>query len=89
VNKDRISELKKNIEAAKSVGRRKSEGSSKKGYHLLYDLIAGLTVGAFLGYNLDIALHTIPLFLFLFVILGICGGFYNFYKFEISKHAKK
>jgi len=89
VNNNRISELESEIKAAKSVSTNKPNNYSKNRYHLLSDLIAGLTVGSLLGYNLDVVLNTKPLFLFLFIVLGACGGFYNFYKLEIKKHAKK
>lgn len=89
MNKDNISQLEEKIHSAKSVSKKKYRASSNRGYHILSDLIAGLTVGALLGYNLDVALNTKPLFLFLFAVLGVCGGFYNFYKLEIKKYSKK
>lgn len=47
---------------------------------LLIDLFSGLIVGAFLGYTVDVFLGTLPFLLFIFVILGTLGGFYNSYK---------
>lgn len=89
MSNDNISQLESKIQAAKSISKKKRPNSSSRGYHILSDLIAGLTVGALLGYNLDVGLNTKPLFLFLFAVLGVCGGFYNFYKLEIKKYSKK
>ncbi len=44
------------------------------------DIIAGVVVGALLGYFLDEQLGTKPLFLSVLLLLGIAGGFLNMYR---------
>lgn len=80
-----MKELENKIKEIKT--KNKNLNSNRERFHysrLLVDLISGLIVGAFLGYYLDKALGTLPFVLFLFVVLGTAGGFYNFYK-----HLKK
>jgi ATP synthase protein I len=66
--KDKVSSKQANIHGKFNYSR------------LLIDLISGLIVGASLGYIADNYFETLPVFLFIFTILGTMGGFYNFYK---------
>lgn len=91
-NKKKLAELEDRVKSAKANINPKSNNAHHEGnagLHLVGDLIGGLAVGAVLGYNLDVMMNTKPLFLFILVILGICGGFYNFYKYEIEPQDKK
>lgn len=54
---------------------------------ILLDLLSGLGVGILIGYFLDIRLGTEPIFIFLCTILGISGGFLNFYR-DFNKKEK-
>lgn len=74
--------LKQKIEQLKAEQQKpKTLLSGKIGAgKLLIDLFSGLMVGAFLGYSIDVFLGTLPLLLFICVILGMIGGFYNSYK---------
>lgn len=46
-------------------------------FRLVTELVAGLAVGAFLGYWIDIFLGTMPVFLLLFFVLGAAAGILN------------
>ncbi len=48
-----------------------------KGVRMGVDLLAGAGVGIFLGYQLDKAAGTMPLFLLLFLLLGFAAGVRN------------
>ncbi len=42
-------------------------------------MVSGLIVGGLIGYGLDSYFETGPLWLIVFLILGICAGFRNLY----------
>lgn len=74
--------------------RKQNESSSKKHINadysrLLVDLVSGLVVGAVLGYFIDKSLNTLPIMLFICTLLGISGGFYNFYKYIKASEQKE
>jgi ATP synthase protein I len=48
-----------------------------KGYRLISEFVAGILVGAALGYGLDRLFGTLPLFLIVFVLLGFGAGILN------------
>ena len=47
---------------------------------LAIEMVAALGVSVFLGYWIDDALGTLPLFLIVFLILGMGAGFINVYR---------
>jgi F0F1-type ATP synthase assembly protein I len=52
-----------------------------KGFgNMSIDLIAGIGLGAFFGYQIDTHFNTLPLFFIILVLMGAVGGFWNFYK---------
>lgn len=48
-----------------------------KGMRMGIDLLAGVGVGCFIGYQIDKAVHTLPLFLIVFIIIGFAAGMRN------------
>ena len=44
------------------------------------DLISPIVVGFFIGITIDNFFSTKPIFLVIFLVLGIIAGFYNLYK---------
>jgi ATP synthase protein I len=56
-------------------GRRSS--ALGKAFRLSTELVAGVFVGGFLGWLLDRWLKTLPLFLVVFLLLGIAAGLLN------------
>jgi ATP synthase protein I len=47
------------------------------GFRLALELVTGSLVGGFIGWLLDRAVHTKPLFLIVFFLLGLAAGFRN------------
>ena len=62
---------KKNITSGADLGM---------GMKIASDLIAGILVGIFVGFNLDKYLETKPLFVIVFVFLGFIAGMNNVYR---------
>ena len=48
-----------------------------KAFRVVTELIAGIAVGAGLGWLLDKLFHTKPILMIIFVLLGTAGGFWN------------
>lgn len=57
-------------------------------FNFLTDMIAGMFVGFLIGSQLDKYCDTRPLFIILFLIIGIAVGFYIFYKDNFLKTNK-
>ena len=57
-------------------------------FNFITDLLAGLFVGLFIGFQLDEFFSTKPLFLFVFLIIGVAVGFYIFYKDNFLHNTK-
>ena len=60
-----------------------TEKETSLGMRIGIELFAGVLVGTIIGYAADKLLHTMPLFIIVFLILGTAAGFWNIYK--ISK----
>jgi len=50
------------------------------GFRMLADLIAGVLVGLLIGWQLDLWSGLSPLFLILFLMLGVAAGFWSMMK---------
>ncbi len=50
------------------------------GARVLTEFVAGIAVGALIGWQLDKWLHTSPLLLIVFLALGTGAGFWNVYR---------
>ncbi|MFO0388792.1 MAG: AtpZ/AtpI family protein [Alphaproteobacteria bacterium] len=76
-----LEELQRKIDAIQPNNLASQEDSSGaqygKGVRMGVDLLAGAGVGIFLGYYLDKAAGTTPLFLLLFLFLGFAAGVRN------------
>lgn len=57
---------------ATSTGRAFSQG--EVAWRMVIELVTGLLVGAAIGYGLDIAFGTLPIFLAIFCLLGFAAG---------------
>jgi ATP synthase protein I len=82
--KERLKELEDKLQAQESgdggltdeeAGRRGS--ALGKAFQLSVELVAGVFVGGLIGWALDGWLGTSPLFLLVFLLLGIAAGFLN------------
>ena len=50
------------------------------GMKISLDLLSSILVGAMIGLGIDNFFSTKPIFLLIFLVLGIIAGFYNLYK---------
>jgi ATP synthase protein I len=82
--RDRLRELDRKLEPGgdkresmsdKEQGQRSS--ALGKAFKISTELVAGVFVGGFIGWALDRWLGTNPLFLLIFLLLGIAAGFWN------------
>ncbi len=82
--KDRLRELERKLEpregehdspSEEELGRRST--ALGKAFQLATELVAGVFVGGLLGWLLDRWFGTLPLFLLVFLLLGIAAGFLN------------
>lgn len=69
---ERIAGLKKTRAPAPRADEHFSAAS--QGWRMVIELVAGLLIGAGIGYGLDWAFSTLPLFLVLFTLLGFAAG---------------
>ena len=90
---DRLAKLagaieKKRSESAENV-KRDAERSAiggetgkamAQGFRMLTEMVAGVLVGAFIGWQLDQWSGMSPMFLIVFLILGVAAGFWNMIK---------
>jgi ATP synthase protein I len=82
--KERLKKLERKLETRESErGGLSDEESAKrssalgKAFQLATELVAGVFVGGGIGWLLDRWLGTLPLFLLIFLLLGIAAGFLN------------
>jgi len=54
------------------------------GFRVLAEFVAGVIVGGFLGWQIDLWLDTGPIGLIVFLALGTAAGFWNVYKLAAS-----
>jgi len=70
-------EKKQTAQAEKSSTQYQGATDYSKGYRLVSEFVAGILVGAALGYGLDYVFHTLPLFLIIFLLAGFGAGMVN------------
>ena len=79
---DRLEALDDSLDRI-DVRKTANQPSAKRGtalgiaFRLVTELVAGLAVGAFLGYWIDRILGTTPVFLLIFFVLGAAAGILN------------
>lgn len=86
----RLETLSRSLDAGKAANEKAADepvGEDKTlasaiglGFRVLTEFVAGIAVGALIGYGLDRWLHTSPALLILFLGLGTAAGFWNVYK---------
>ena len=62
------------------IKRKKKISGYGVGMKISLDLISPIVVGFFIGITIDNFFSTKPIFLVIFLVLGIIAGFYNLYK---------
>lgn len=55
-------------------------GAMSLGFRVLTEFVAGILVGAGIGWQLDKWCHTSPILLIVFLTLGTAAGFWNVYR---------
>lgn len=81
-DQDRAEQLRRldaKIAAAKGLDKPKAGlddhySEASQGWRMVIELVAGIAIGAGIGYGLDVLIGTMPLFLVLFVLLGFAAG---------------
>ncbi len=83
-----LSQLSKSINTIKSSKKESTIESDKKNdvksfshaFRIVSELFANVLVGASIGWGLDYFFNTKPIFLIIFLILGMISGIYTAYK---------
>ena len=70
-------EKKQTAQPEKSSIQSQGATDYSKGYRLVSEFVAGILVGAAIGYGLDYVFHTLPLFLIIFLLAGFGAGMVN------------
>lgn len=80
----KIDDLEAKIERFKKVDEKVEENSHAKQHsmamRIISDLLAAIFVGFMLGYGLDALFGTKPVFILIFLFVGIAAGFLNVYR---------
>lgn len=82
-DKDKLEELEQKINQFKKKDEKPfvpQSQSSSLAMRVVTDLVSGLFVGGVIGYFLDKAFLTSPLFLVIFLFIGMAAGFMNLYR---------
>lgn len=78
-DQQRLRELEARIEKAKAQHapqppKTDSHALAQHGWRMVTELVAGLLIGFGIGWGLDALFGTLPLFMVLFVLLGLAAG---------------
>jgi ATP synthase protein I len=72
-------------ETAASRGGQASNGALGVGMRAGSELTAGVLVGCGIGYLIDLQFGVAPLFLIIFMLMGMATGFWNIYRMGMRK----
>lgn len=77
--KDRLAALEDRLSKAKRVEEeiphmKKDYAQANLAWRMVIELVAGLGIGFGMGYGLDYVFGTMPLFLVIFIFLGLAAG---------------
>lgn len=78
-NGDRLRALEQRIARAKKTPEaehhmKKDYSQAQLAWRMVIELVAGLGIGFVIGYGLDYLFGTLPIFLVLFIFLGLAAG---------------
>ncbi len=73
--KNRIADLKSRYADAPPE-RPRNQGMAV-GFRVATDMVSGVLVGVFIGYQLDSFFNTKPIFLLIFIVIGMAAGIIN------------
>ena len=69
---DRIAAMKKTQEPEPPKDTHYSQ--AQQGWRMVIELVAGIVIGFFIGYGLDLELGTLPIMLVIWTLLGFVAG---------------
>ena len=77
--RDRLKALEDRLAKAKTAGgddhhMKKDYAQANLAWRMVIELVAGLGIGFGMGYGLDRLLGTLPLFMVIFILLGLAAG---------------
>ena len=79
---------KEKISSKLVLKNKKNSPKKKSGYgigmKISLDLLSSVLVGAMIGLGIDNFFSTKPIFLLIFLVLGVIAGFYNLYKSALN-----
>jgi ATP synthase protein I len=70
-------EKRETVQRGRPSGQYQGASDYSKGYRLASEFVAGVLVGAAVGYGLDRLFNTLPLFLIIFLLAGFGAGIVN------------
>jgi len=70
---ERLSALKK-TQTPEQPRADEHYSQAQQGWRMVIELVAGIVIGFFIGYGLDLLLGTLPIMLVIFVLLGFAAG---------------
>ncbi len=70
----------KDAEKRKIADKEADSENMNNGIRAGAELVVTIGAGTLIGYGLDSWLETKPLFLIIFLLAGVCAGFFNIYK---------
>ncbi len=94
--KARLARLAGDLQAKREAGKeaeRKAEAdltdkglgqAMSLGFRVLSEFVAAICVGALIGWRIDVWVGTSPLFLILFLGLGVAAGFWTVYRLAVT-----
>ena len=78
--KQRMAQLEEKLAAAKKAHEEPEPRADEhysmanQAWRMVTELVAGLVIGLGIGYGLDVLLGTTPIFMVLFILLGLAAG---------------
>lgn len=84
MDEKKVLDLESKISKFRKLDEKVEDNSSAKDHsmamRIVSDLLAAIFVGFMLGYGLDMLLGTKPVFMLIFLFVGIAAGFLNVYR---------
>jgi ATP synthase protein I len=74
--------------ADRSAGDKSLGGAMSLGFRVMSEFVAGVAVGALIGWQLDSWFKTTPILLIVFLTLGTAAGFWNVYRIASKPTAR-
>lgn len=70
----------KTAQASKAASKDADSDNMNNGIRAGAEMVVTIGAGTLIGYGLDSWLETKPLFLIIFLLAGVCAGFFNIYR---------